>query len=322
MLTAPRDIYHYAMPACLPALRLGRLLSLVAGAILIALPLQAQTPARGPILFEFPISAREVALGGAPQIGSADPNHLFSSPAMIGSGGFRVSAMPLGDRFSAISMATAFRAFGGGIAVGVRTLDYQDVAGGNTRGGIDPIVTDGPVGYSTQAATLGYTRDYFGFDFGVAGSFFSQRSGARREGGYSVDLGVARQLGDFDLSFTARNLGATTEIDGVEIDPPINLELVAGAYGQQLGPLDLGVAGRVGRRDDEEFVYGGGLEVGYYPIQGRTFIARVGAQNVPDGRASPLTLGGSYLGDSIILEYAYRAVNELESLHVFTIGWR
>ncbi len=310
------------MPSCLSASRLGQLLSLVAGAILIALPLQAQTPARGPILFEFPLSAREVALGGAPQIGSADPNHLFSSPAMIGSGGFRVSGMPMGDHFSAISMATAFNAFGGGIAVGVRTLEYEDGPAGTTGGGIDPIISGGSVGYSTQAATLGYTRDYFGFDFGVAGTLFSERSGADRERGYSVDIGVARELGDFDLSFTARNLGEATTIRGTEVDPPVNLELVAGAYGRQLGPLDLGAAARVARRDDEEFVYGGGLEVGYYPIQGRTFIARVGAQNVPEGQASPITFGGSYLGDDIVLEYAFRSVGELGGLHVFTVGWR
>jgi len=64
------------------------------------------------------------------------------------------------------------------------------------------------------------------------------------------------------------------------------------------------------------------VELGYWPIQGRTFIARVGAQNVPEGEASPLSLGGSFRGDRIVLDYAFRPVDGFDDLHVITVGWR
>jgi hypothetical protein len=68
----------------------------------------------------------------------------------------------------------------------------------------------------------------------------------------------------------------------------------------------VGFAAKLGLVDDE-VIYGGGIEVGYWPIQGRTFVARLGFQDVPDGGdALPLTTGFAFQGDDIVVEWAYR----------------
>ena len=55
--------------------------------------------------------------------------------------------------------------------------------------------------------------------------------------------------------------------------------------------------------------------VGYYPVTGRTFVVRAGGRTVPEGEASPLTLGASYWGDSLVLEYAFQPVDDQSVFH-------
>ena len=87
---------------------------------------------------------------------------------------------------------------------------------------------------------------------------------------------------------------------------PARVVIGAGNYGHQLGFLDIGYTATVGF-DDDDVTYGGGLELGYWPIRGRTFIARVGFQDVPDGSdASHVTTGFAFWGDNITVEWAFR----------------
>jgi hypothetical protein len=65
-----------------------------------------------------------------------------------------------------------------------------------------------------------------------------------------------------------------------------------------------------------------GLQVGYWPINGRTFVGRVGVQRVPEGAGSPLTLGVAYWGDDLALEWAYRSFGDVGGTHRFTVRWR
>jgi hypothetical protein len=119
-----------------------------------------------------------------------------------------------------------------------------------------------------------------------------------------------------------RNLGPERSLDGVDVRLPTDVTLGWGGYGRPLGPLDLGAAAALGRRADGEVVFGGGLELGYWPVQGRTFVARVGVRNVPEGEASPVTFGGSFWGDRLVLEYAFQPVDDADGLHRVTLGWR
>jgi hypothetical protein len=66
-----------------------------------------------------------------------------------------------------------------------------------------------------------------------------------------------------------------------------------------------------------------GLEVGYWPVNGRTFVGRVGYRyRSDDFTACPLTFGAAFLGDNISLEYAYQGFDDGDPSHRFSVGWR
>ncbi|HKJ02970.1 MAG TPA: hypothetical protein VJ997_10960, partial [Longimicrobiales bacterium] len=223
--------------------------------------------------------------------------------------------------------------FGGGVGIGLQTLQYsaQSVA---VPGGPDGLFAAGPVPVSERVATLGYARTVMGFEVGVAGKLVDQRVSTARNTISLVDVGLAHDLGPFTVGLTARDLGpqafdsdADGDAEGADEDETdaraARFVLGAGAYGKEVGIFDVGVAAQVSYSSDETLV-GGGLEVGYWPIVGRTFVARIGAQTVPDGsEASPFTFGFAYWGDDLVLEWAYQDFGALgEGTHRFGVRWR
>ncbi len=294
--------------------------------LLVALPVVAfaQTPGRAAPLLELPAGARAAGLGGASQLGVQNPDHLFAHPAFLGSGGFRLSGWAIDGGATIASLSAGTGAFGGRVGVGVRAAEWNGLDPSVTEGGPDDLANRTGVGRSTVAATLGYVRDapfdLLGLDVGVTATMLAERADGDRDRLASFDVGVGRGVGPLDIALSARNLGSDVEVaSGAPL--PVRYELAAGGYGHRLGPLDLGLAGRIAVRDDDEIVTGGGLEIGYYPVVGRTFIVRVGGQSVPDGEASPLTLGGTFIADDLTFDYAWRDVDGT-SVHVISLGWR
>jgi hypothetical protein len=283
-------------------------------------PASAQTPGREPAVVELAPGARALGLGMALQVGSDDPDLAFVHPALVQDlRGMQVGYTRFGSNASAFGVSAAGDWFGGGVALSVRTLEYPGAAGGpGLRGaGLDDFLGDpnGAPGVSESAATLTYGRTLFGVRLGVSGRLFTQRHGDTRSTGQAADIGAATTLGPLRVALSGRNLAGDPEL-------PEEVVLGAGAYGRPLGPVDVGLAAQVRYRDDGEFVVGGGLEVGYWPIRGRTFVGRVGFRNVPEGEASPVTLGGSFWGDSLVLDYAWQPVDGLDGIHRISVGWR
>lgn len=303
----------------LPRLAVLLLLGL-AGVLAEARPVQGQTPGREPAAVELAPGARALGLGWTPQLGSDDPDLAFVHPALVQSlSGVQAGYIRLGESGSGYSAAAAADWFGGGVAISVHTLEYVGPAGGpGTRAdGLDDLVSSpvGGRGVSESAATLTYGRTLRGVQVGVSARAYTQRIGDDRFTGGAADLGIARGVGPLRLALSARNLGG-------DADLPEEVVLGAGAYGQPLGPLDVGAAAQLRYRDDGELVVGGGLEVGYWPVRGRTFVGRVGLRNVPEGNASPVTVGGSFWGDSLVLDYAYQPVDGRDGIHRLGVGWR
>jgi hypothetical protein len=66
-----------------------------------------------------------------------------------------------------------------------------------------------------------------------------------------------------------------------------------------------------------------GLEVGYWPINGRTFVGRIGYRHRSgEYEAVPVTFGGAFYGDNIVLEYALQPFDSGDPSHRFFMGWR
>jgi hypothetical protein len=291
----------------------------------LAAPVAGQTPGLEPAVVEIPGSTRAMALGHAYPLGAADSDVLFYNPALLGraAGSMMAGAHLLGDEALAFSLSSARSWYGGSVGLGLQVLQYGSPGPGNRGGGLDPLVDPAGEGVSEISASLGVARELFGFRVGVAAKVVDQRWPDFRQATGSFDVGIAHGLGPLTAGLSVQNLGPDRALaSDREVPQPRRITLGVGDYGQRVGPLDLGVAAAATLREDEELIFGGGLEVGYWPVIGRTFVLRVGARSVPEGDASPLTAGASYWGDDLILSYAWQAMDDLDGVHRISVGWR
>lgn len=283
----------------------------------------AQAAERGPAVLGIGAGARAEGLGGAFQPGASDPNAAFVNPALAAlANGFALGWQRFDTEATALTLATAGDWYGGGVFGAIEVLDWNGAAPGQYAGGIDPLLGEGGPGASEVAVSVGYGRSLFGLRAGIGAKYVTQRIGTTNAATLAVDLGLAQRLGPGWLHLAVRNVGGPTDWGQVEVDLPTEVALGWGAYGRPLGPLDVGGAVDVTRRADGEWLAGGGVEFGYWPVRGRTFVGRVGFRSIPEGEASPVSLGGSFWGDALVLDYAFHPVDGTDGVHRVTVGWR
>lgn len=283
-------------------------------------------------LLRLPASTRAMALGDAFMTDAGSAEGIFYHPALVsGASGFGIAVQSWGGVSTAAHLAAATDWFGGSVAVGLQTLQYDRPAEDFTLGeGLaqDPLFQQGPWGASERVATVAYGRESAGLRWGVAGKVVEQRLTGADQTAWAVDLGVAREVGPLTVALSAQNLG--TEMDFVDFGDesvalPRRYTLGAGAYGREVGPLDVGFSGSLRYEEQaEEWIPGAGLEVGYWPVRGRTFVGRVGVQRVPEGEASGVTFGAAFWGDDLTLEWAWMPFGGAvdDGTHRIGIGWR
>lgn len=285
--------------------------------------LAAQSAGYEPVVVELTAGARAAGLGGAFQLGAQDSDVVFHHPALAErASGMMLGFQRYGDGATGLSLSAGTSWYDGGVAVGLQALEYGSAGPGTRAGGVDPLLEGGDEGAGELVATVAYARPLGPVRLGVAAKLVDQRIGEDRESRAAADLGVATDVGPLRMALSARNLGPDYVIGGVEVSQPVEVTLGTGGYGRPLGPLDVGLAAEVGRRADGEWTGGGGVEVGYWPVRGRTFVLRVGGRHVPEGDASPFTVGGSFWGDNLVLEYAWGPVDGEDGIHRVSLGWR
>jgi len=299
-----------------------------AAALLVCAPaaLSAQTEGVLPRVTQMSASTRAMALGDSYMMDAGHADVIFYHPALLTSArGFGLDVQRWGPNSSSTAVSGAMQWLGGGIGVGLRTLQYSAVGSDVSAApaGQDDLFGFGSVPVSERVATLGYARGIpFDLDLGVSANLVDERVGTSRQSVLLFDVSVARDVGPVVLGVTAHDIGDKPVLDtGAK---PTRVVIGAGNYGQQLGILDIGYTATVGFSEDE-VTYGGGVEVGYWPIQGRTFVARVGFQNVPDGsEAAPVTTGFAFWGDNVTVEWAFRPFSDAEEggTHRFGVRWR
>lgn len=287
----------------------------------------AQAKDRLPLVLQLPASTRAMALGDAFMMNSGHADALFYHPALVGAAsGFGLDVQVWSGEATSATASAAMPWFDGGIAIGLQTLQYGGTALRETTllpSGQDVLFDVGHPTTSERVASVGYGRRLFGLRVGAAAKLVEQRVSDERDATAAIDVGVATALGPFTVGLSAANLGPDLEMASGRTPLPTRITLGAGAYGRPVGPVDLGLSGALTRRDDGEVIAGAGLEVGYWPINGRTFLARIGVERVPEGEASPLTLGCAFWGDDLVLEWAYRDFGGLgEGTHRFGVRWR
>ena len=274
-----------------------------------------------------------MGLGGAFWTGGNADHAVFHHPALISGQGFDLSLAGIygqdGDGHRQrdrdaerdrgpddaihLTLSASGSWLGGNVAVGLAVLDYGgdiDLSRERERdlvaGGRSAAASSASWGSAQFVATVAYSRDLLGFGVGAAGKVIGWTVGGARARTVAADVGVSRTFWQLRTALTVQNLGPDLEMGGRDV--PLSRRVVLGvgtARRTPVGPLDIGGAVQVAREYGGEIVPGGGVEIAYWPIVRRVFIARIGVVRVVDGDGSPLTLGAGFEGDRVRLDYGY-----------------
>ena len=295
---------------------------------LVPAALAAQPAGTLPKSTHLPASTRAMAMGDSYAMTAGHADALFYHPSLLtGSGGFGLDFQRWTATSSSTAASAAMQWLGGGLGIGLRTLQYGAPATGAAAApaGQAHLFDIGPVPVSERIATVGYARSVFGgVDVGASVDLMDVRVGSSSQNVTLFDLSASRDLGPVVVGVTAHDIGSKPVVDSG--DGPAAIVLGAGSYGKQIGIFDLGFAANVGVADDE-VTYGGGIEIGYWPIQGRTYVVRLGfddSMETTDPEASPFTAGLAFWGDNITVEWAFRPVSDADEggTHRFGVRFR
>ncbi len=300
---------------------MNRILSTASVALVLLSPLRLTAQVEAPLVFELPASTEALGLGTVFPVSGRDADAVFYNPGAIARAvGVGVAAQWFGADARLLNAAGALPWLGGGVGVGLQALSY-DATAADAPDQSD-LFTDGDVGVSELVASVGYGRALGDVQIGAVGKLVEQRiSGASGSTG-AVDLGATLDVSVFTLGLAVQNLGPDLTVGDTERPLPDRITLSGSFEPEPVGPLDVRLAAAVARRADGEVIPAGGVDVRFWPIQGRTFIARFGATRVPDGPARPLTFGLAFWGDAIALEYAYQGYDDTGDAHRVGVRWR
>lgn len=296
------------------------------------LPLSAQTREKGPIVLELPASTRALALGNSFALGFSDSDAVFYHPGLLNRAqGFAGSMHRYGSTATLTTLSASTGWLSGGVTLGVQHLSYgAQISEMNASGSILQLPADygslrdhGDVGVSELVVSAGYGRTVKGIRMGVVGKVVEERFGPGKAATGAVDFGLVASPGPVTVGLALQNLGSDMVLEGEDIPLPLRVSLGASTQAAQVGPLDVSASGAIRSVVDGDVIPSVGLEVGYWPVTGRTFVGRIGFRHLPDDQsASPLTFGGGFIGDDIVLDYAYEGFDTGSPTHRLSVGWR
>jgi hypothetical protein len=300
--------------------------ALLTAALLAAVPHTAPAAgqtARAPVVLELPVSVRAAALGHAFVLGSIDANSLFHNAAFGESlRGVSGTAHAHGARSTVHAVAGGMEWWGAAVGIGLQSVSYVPDASGDA-GVAGRLLGRGPDPVHEQVAALSYARRVRGLRAGLVGKWVEQRTGVQRAGGVAADIAIGTTLGPIMIGLTAQNLGPSLSIAGRDAPLPDRVTLGASARPLPVGPLDVTATAAAGRDTRGNLFAGGGAEVSWWPIVGRTFSARLGGTTTAaDPGARPLTVGAGFAGDRIALDYAFQSFGERGDVHRIGVRWR
>jgi len=295
-------------------------------------PANAQSRDRGPIVLTLPASTRALALGNSFALGFQDSDALFYQPGLLNRAqGFSGSIHRYGPSSTLATFSAGRSWLSGGVALGIQLLSYgadqaSDLLSYSLLGlpaDIGSLRENGDVGVSELVVSAGYGGTIKGIRLGLVGKLIEERFGPRKSATGAIDLGAAASPGPVTVGFAVQNLGPAMTIGGEDIPLPLRFTLGASTDRAPVGPLDLSASSAMSYGVDGDVLPSVGLEVAYWPVTGRTFVGRLGYRHLPNEQSgSPVTFGGAFIGDDIILEYGYEGFDSGSPAHRFSLGWR
>lgn len=299
-------------------------LSVLLALLWSAPPAQAQE-GYGMRVLELPASTRALGLGGAFPLHAADSDALFHAPAFAGTlRGFALGGAWWSPEAMALSLSGGGEWWGGALAAGLQTLDYEgDGAHDAPSEAETSLGGAGAERVSERVATVGYARRIWVLDVSLAAKLLDLRAGDASMRGPAFDIAVGRAVGPVRLVLTGEHLGPALEEGARRLTLPMRASLSGATRSYPLGPIDIGAAATMAVREDGMVLPGGGIEVGYWPVVGRTFQVRAGLRR-SDGGLTPFTLGAGFSGDNLAIDYAYAPYEDSPTsrVHRFSVKLR
>jgi hypothetical protein len=268
-------------------------------------------------------------MGGA-YLGGDDADVLFFNPAaLVSARGVSVQGGGYSASASVLSTAGATTLGRWTIGIGARAVRWQELpaqAGFTQNASVDLNTTSVPqfglwraLGRTASAAmSVGVARRLLGFSVGGAvhvGDDFGSRLfvNQSRSGGAFFDLAASKAIGPGAFSVVAQHLGPDPTQDQTTPDLSRVLERraptrVLVGYGVPLSPLlahlDLGGNVLVSVERDGFVSTRGGVEAGYAPVDGVSFIGRLGTVRRRETGLA-VTLGAGILVDRVGIDMAF-----------------
>ena len=275
-----------------------------------------------PLVLDLPASTHAAALGNAFPLRSGSADAVFYHPGLHQDGrGLASGLTPYGSNARLLSLAAGADWFGGRVALGLQVLEY----GVDELGPVfeSTLRTDAPQPVTEAVLAVGYGQDLFGVQLGATGKLVEYRYGGLRDGTVAADLGAAADLDVATLAVSVQNVGQDLELGGTSVELPVRAQIGLTSDDVQLGPLDVSGSVSVLRDGDGEYVPAGGVEVGWWPVAGRTFLGRIGYRRIPsDPEAIGFSVGAGFRGDRIGLDYALQSFDSGDAVHRFGLRFR
>ena len=269
-----------------------------------------------------PASAAAGGMGHAHPLTQGSADLLFYAPGLVGeASGIAATFSSAAETGALVAFAGAADWFGGAVALGVLNATYATSAGALARWEAD-LALQGPGTASETAVSVGYGREVGPVHAGVAARLLAVRAGGGSDRGAAFDVGAGIDLPFGTASVAVQDVGADLDLAGQAVELPTRVSLAAATDRRPVGPLDLMAAAALDVRRGGDVRPGGGVEVSYSPVQGRTFFARAGyGQPVGDDPASGWTLGAAFRGDRIGVDYAWGRVDDERTVHRVGLRW-
>ena len=300
-------------------------------------PLRAQDEKLyAPIVLILPTGPRTLAMGNV-GIASRDDEVLFFNPAQLAiARGMSVSAERYSHGAGGGTLSAVTRLASGGVAIGVRTVDYEAGFEGFPADRSTLLHADGGAGTSLEASA-GLAQVFKGTRFGVAAKYVADQAPNARAHRFAADVGVSR---DFKRYFTAgvavQNLGAATSVlcvyarfssncltptDRIMMTSPpmttvdLPLRSTAGIAGAgPVGPFDVTVTAAASMLRTDRVLPAAGGELAYSWLDGYSVALRAGIRSTMPGEA-PATAGVGFTMDRLSIDYAVEALSGSRAAH-------
>ncbi len=253
---------------------------------------------------------------------TGDPDLIFYNPAQLTAArGLGIAAHRFGNATTLTTLSAANALAPGGIGIGVQLLDYAApvstfVPGSPER---DLLVRGGSIA-TGAVVTVGYARAVKGVRLGVAAKGIHQQYGNERDGTVAADVGIAYGSA-WQVALTGQHLGHGLRLDGARMPLPHRITAGAGVPRREIGPLDLAAGISASHIRDGTFEGSAGTEWSYMPLDGFTFVGRLGVRtNDADGTRA--TFGAGFVGERFSIDYAFQPITGDGSGHRVGLRWR